>query len=301
MALDTILKRYFPALVLMLVATAAYFQARGAVQLVGMALAGGAHPSTVASSERDSRTAAAEPKSGQAILERNPFDSVTGPLPSQPLDIDSFPKRRTDASDPLSWPICEDVRALIVTESQDPWWSLTTLQEHGAPRPRLRRVGDDIAGKQVAFIGYNPRQMAPSVWLEGGGAVCQAMLFREQVPVVDPPATQIQKLSDTEFKVDRSLLEKTLEDQTSVIGAVRVAPERKDGQVIGLRLFGIRPDTPLSSLGLKNGDRLESINGFNISNPQKALEAYARLSTAKHLSVHLSRVGKPLEIDLNID
>jgi general secretion pathway protein C len=81
---------------------------------------------------------------------------------------------------------------------------------------------------------------------------------------------------------------------------VRVVPEQRDGKVLGIRLFGIRPGTLLSALGLKSGDRIESINGFDIGDPEKALQAYARLRTASHLRVHVNRGGSPLDIDLNI-
>lgn len=88
--------------------------------------------------------------------------------------------------------------------------------------------------------------------------------------------------------------------RASLLGQVRVVPEQRDGKVVGLRLFGLRPNSLLSALGLKNGDRLESVNGFDLTNPEKALEAYARLRTASRLRLHLNRAGQPLDIDLNI-
>jgi hypothetical protein len=81
---------------------------------------------------------------------------------------------------------------------------------------------------------------------------------------------------------------------------VRIVPELQAGRVIGLRLFGIRPEMLLGHLGLRNGDRLEAINGFDIATPEKALEAYARLRTASRLSLRVVRRGQPLTIDLNI-
>lgn len=143
-------------------------------------------------------------------------------------------------------------------------------------------MGDEIAGKHVAFIGYNPQKLAPSVWLEGNGTFCQALLFRQAPPAV--PATPVP----------------ALEDPLSTLRAVRVVPAVQDGAVVGLRLFNIRPNTVLAALGLENGDRLDSINGLSLSSPEKALQAYARLSTAKRLTLKLSRRGKPLEIGVNI-
>jgi general secretion pathway protein C len=62
----------------------------------------------------------------------------------------------------------------------------------------------------------------------------------------------------------------------------------------------IRPDTLLGTLGLQNGDRLETINGFNMASPEKALEAYARLRTAGNLNVKVTRRGQPMSIDYRI-
>jgi len=143
--------------------------------------------------------------------------------------------------------------------------------------------------------------------MEGGGNLCQSMLFRAQPVEVTaardatPNAdSKIQKLSDTEFRVDRSLVDKSLEDPTALFSSLRFVPERKHGKLVGLRLFGIRPGSLLGTLGLQNGDCLESINGLEIASPQRALEAYARLSTAKRLNVRVVRLGRPLQIDLNI-
>jgi general secretion pathway protein C len=195
----------------------------------------------------------------------------------------------------LSSPTCQGVQVLIVTESSDPLWSLATLREAGESRARLRRVGDGVAGRQVAFIGYNPKQQAPSVWMEGGGTLCQAMLFRAAVEVPATPARQ-----DAAAAAATGASRNRLENPMSSLGSLRFVPAKQDGKVVGLRLFGIRPGSLLSTLGLQNGDRLESINGFDIASPQKAFEAYARLSTAKRLSVRIVRLGRPVQIDLNI-
>ena len=47
-------------------------------------------------------------------------------------------------------------------------------------------------------------------------------------------------------------------------------------------------------------DRLQSINGFEMGDPQKALEAYTKLRTADRLTVSVNRHGKPVNIDFNI-
>src|SRR6185295_5571079 len=113
-----------------------------------------------------------------------------------------------------------------------------------------------------------------------------------------PPdiASKIQKVSGNEFNVDRQVVDKILENQAELMRSARIVPEQENGKVVGIRLFGIRPETLLGTLGLENGDRLESINGFNMGSPEKALEAYARLRTASQLDVTVNRRGASVAI-----
>lgn len=331
MSLDPLLRKYFPAVVLVLLALAAYFQAGAATELVGAALISPMPSASVAKAPgQGARGDRSEPKTAQPIIDRNPFDSVTGPLNAKPIETPVPKAGDLDTNDPLAAAACDGVAAFIITESLDPMWSVAALQGAGEPRPRMRRVGDDVAGKKVEFIGYNPLEDSPAVWLSGTGALCQVVLFRTQqvpppaapgapaapvapvTPDATPPAgrgattvppeiaAKIQKVSDTEFSIDRSVVDNILERQAELMKSARIVPEQKDGKVLGVRLFGIRPDTLLGTLGLQNGDRLETINGFNMASPEKALEAYARLRTASNLNVKVSRRGQPVSIDYRI-
>ncbi|HSC87913.1 MAG TPA: type II secretion system protein GspC, partial [Polyangiaceae bacterium] len=95
-------------------------------------------------------------------------------------------------------------------------------------------------------------------------------------------------------------VDKILEDQTALMQSARIVPEQKDGKVVGVRMFGIRPETLLGVMGFQNGDRLEQINGFDMGSPEKALEAYARLRTADNLAVKLNRRGQAVSVDYHI-
>ena len=300
--------------------TAAYFQGRGISALVQSAVAPGSGPTFVTLPPAIAKTITYPDVS--AIHNRNPFDSETGPL-----NAVEIPELETEAKefvvvDPLNVPVCPDVKIHILTESEDPLWSFAALTGPGEAKPKIRRVGDDVAGQKVAYIGYNPANGSPTVWLEGT-TLCQANLFGEEQTTVakkepkvaakttkkskksknkiDPEiAAKIKKVSDTEFEIDRSAIDKILENQSALMRSARIVPEQKDGKVVGIRLFGVRPDSLLGTLGLKNGDRLETINGFNMGSPEKALEAYARLRTANNLELTLNRRGKPTTINLRI-
>lgn len=337
MSIERIARKSFGFLVAALLALAAYFQATGAVELAA-ASAFSVEPEQLTGPRRARRPRRSSSRaksgriSGDPILERNPFDSVTGPLNREPivlkLPTDEAPDE-VAVREPLTAPKCEGVVVNIVSESQDPEWSLAQLRGPGDSDAAVRRVGDAVGDFQVAYIGYNPVEASPAVWLVEDGKLCQALLFVEEKAKPKPPkrtartakttterpkrrrrggapkvpaeiADKIQKVSETEFNVDRAVIDNILENQAELMKSARIVPEQKDGKTVGIRLFGIRSDTLLGTLGMQNGDRLEKINGFDMGSPEKALEAYARLRTATGLTVQVTRRGQPLTIEYAI-
>lgn len=325
MGFDTALRRYFAGVILALIAVAAYFQAAGITQLAGSALAPDdkglagppvprVHVAAPASSGPEDHTTSA-----RWIMERNPFDSVTPrPLDAPPV-VDAGPEAVIDLEHYENAPVCDGVKALIIVASGEPGWSMAALSAGaGTPQTKLVRVGDEIGGGRVVqIIEWN------RVVLSLGSAICQMQMFKPSKPAATaaaapaptppPPApaggpaslpadiaSKIQKVSANEFNVDRQVVDKILENQAELMKSARIVPEQENGKVVGIRLFGIRPDTLLGTLGLENGDRLQSINGFDMASPEKALEAYARLRTADHLTVQVNRRGGNQNIDFNI-
>src|SRR3954454_1844730 len=121
MPLDQLAKRFFPAVVMLLIAIAAYFQASGVMQLVASSYLDSAPaPAPLARSARTTLAIppdAAAPKSAEPILSRNPFDSVTGPL-NKVVDTSDPTVAQTpqlDLSNPLSAPDCGGVQAHAIT------------------------------------------------------------------------------------------------------------------------------------------------------------------------------------------
>ena len=325
MPFDQLLKRHFWAVIVFLVVVAAFLDAQGIMHLVGARL--GPDDTQLAVPPLLARAPTAQPSStphamsAGPILDRNPFDSVTGPLnavavPDAGLEIiDTFkPPTVLNLSDPFGAPPCDGIQVLIITASSDPEWSfaaMTTPTDKG--KSFLRRRGSEIGGKTVLFVGWD------RVWLTSGSQLCQAQMFKPPAPpapsaapsasaapgpspnaVSDDIKNGIKKVGPNEFNVDRSVVDKILENQADLMRQARIVPEQENGKVVGIRMFGIKPDTLLGTLGMQNGDRLEKINGFEMASPETALEAYARLRTADHLTVSINRNGQPANIDFNI-
>lgn len=95
--------------------------------------------------------------------------------------------------------------------------------------------------------------------------------------------------------IDRAWLDGFLSAPARAIKAARLVPSIKDGEMHGIKFYGIRSETPLHVLGVHNGDMLETVNGTRITSPDQALDLYAELSKGltKELELAFERRGKP--------
>jgi general secretion pathway protein C len=192
LAFDALFKKYFLAVLLGLTLMAAYFQASGTSELLGAALTRAPDASAPPPPVDARPSANGSRRSADPLIGRNPFDSVTGPLDAKGAELPTpVAEQAPVVTDPLAAPACGNVKVQIVTESDDPLWSFAALQGTGDPHPMLRRVGDAVGELEVAYIGYNPTEASPAVWLTGQSNLCQALLFATQpeVQAATPPAT----------------------------------------------------------------------------------------------------------------
>jgi general secretion pathway protein C len=319
MFFDQWLKRNFWVVFIPVIAIAAFLQAQGGTQLLGMTLVPDEKQLTMPPPQMKiapMSASTARSTSAESILSRNPFDHVTGTLRPPPVTEAVAPGKEPDLTDPMSAPTCDGVKVLVIAASSDEQWSFTALSGGGADtKSVLRRRGGEAFGKKVYFIGWD------RVWFENGGQICQAMLFSKDAPkpaepVAAPPpvaakpsgapgldpsiAKGIVRVSANEFNIDRGVVDKILENQADLMRQARIVPEMENGKTVGIKMYGIRPDTLLGTLGMENGDRLQTINGFDMASPEKALEAYARLRTADKLTVQVNRRGANMNLDYNI-
>ena len=102
----------------------------------------------------------------------------------------------------------------------------------------------------------------------------------------------IKKTGEHTYELQRSTLESVLGNMNLLSRSARIVPEIKDGKAAGFR--------PFAKIGMQNGDVIASINGLEITSPEKALEVYAKLKSASHLSLGLERNGQKITKDYSI-
>lgn len=317
MSFDRWFRRYFALLLAAAVVLIAYFQANGIAAFVGAAIGEAPAPRQAANGTKDDGDTEVD---GRAILARNPFDSTTGSLLGDDYRFDGdagvVPGVPDPVSDPWADPTCDWGHVTLIALDEDPEWSFASI--HGGDgKAKLRRVGDDVDSHAVRHLDWD------RVWLAKAGKRCQMIVgqppkaTRKERPsrrskrparkstasskVPADMAAKITKVSDTQFEVERSVVNDILEQQGQLMRSTRMRPVKgDDGKVSGLKLSRVRNGTLMDVLGMKNGDELREVNGFALTNPQKALEAYGRLQTADSLSLTIARGGQPMTIEFDI-
>ena len=225
-----------------------------------------------------------------AILARNPFESATGPLGRAERDI----LRVTE-------PICPNADLYRVVLSEVPAWSFAEIAT-GA-RPTLLRLDNVLNGRRLIAIE------ADRVRMEGKEGVCVAYL-QGKTSVSSPACVAsgyklgppcVLRLRNTEFEIAGAMVDHVLEAQAELMRSARIVPEQDEhGTITGVRLFGIRPGSLMAALGFENGDALQTINGFDMTSPERSLEAYSRLRSVSDLRVGISRKGSKVFLDYHI-
>lgn len=143
-----------------------------------------------------------------------------------------------------------------------------------------------------------------SVWFMAGslvmaGAVAAALMVHHlnKRPFDDSDSSvDIRSVGENAYEITSKdpLVDALQPKHSEVAMQARIVPSFKDGKSQGFKLFSIREGSLYDKLGFQNGDVIQRVNGISLDTPEKALETYALLKTARRLEVDLHRDGAPL-------
>ena len=307
--METLLRKYLWAVDLAVVAVCATF--------LGMA-ASGAVESKFASLPATAKAALSKPpkpaakpafnKETTAILKRNIFCST---CPSFFEETATDTATDVDVQTKTALPLA----LLAIMYAPPPngiRWSIAVMRDTAAQTVGAFPVGGKLRGATVTEI------LETRVYLDNEGKTEYIDLFEAPAPPPPPPgaappaapdkndalavdlAKGIKKVTENKYELQRSTLESVLGNMSLLSRSARIVPEMKDGKAAGFRLFAVRPDGPFAMIGMQNGDIISSINGLEITSPEKALEVYAKLKSASHLSLGMERNGQKTTKEYNI-
>ncbi len=110
----------------------------------------------------------------------------------------------------------------------------------------------------------------------------------------------VKRVDDSHYEIDRALVDKILGDPATVMRQARIVPSIVNGKPNGFKMYAIRPNSVFAKIGMQNGDTISSINGFDMTSPDKALEVYTKVRSASALSVSIVRRGQPVSMEYSI-
>lgn len=114
-----------------------------------------------------------------------------------------------------------------------------------------------------------------------------------------PFADRVTKVDDTTFEVDRSLI-RELVASAAKPGMGGAVPVLVSGEVRGIRLFGIGPNSPGRALELRTGDVITAFDGEPFKTAQQLIDLLARLDQVSAVEIDGTRAGKPLKRTLRL-
>lgn len=115
----------------------------------------------------------------------------------------------------------------------------------------------------------------------------------------DPFEGRVKKIDDHTFEVDRELVRQLVSGAVKP-GGMRVQPITENGQMKGMKIFGVKGTTIANKVGLQNGDSLLAINNNPIKSAQSLLDVYTQLDTLSIVELDGKRGDKPLALTLKL-
>jgi general secretion pathway protein C len=252
-------------------------------------------------------------KDPAAILSRDLFCSTcepVEPVATSPTAVASDDGRAPTTTLPLN--------LLATAVAMNPRYSAATIANTASNRSGMYRIDDVIpeAGPvtRIAprFIEFKNNQANRVERIDILGTAPPAPRPAVAVAPASQPAAPtegdltaeiekgVKKVDDTHYEIDRGLVDKILADPTTVSKGARIVPSVKDGKANGFKVYAIRPNSPYAKIGLQNGDTIRSINGFEMTSPDKALEVYTKVKSASSLSIVVTRRGSDVTMEYTI-
>lgn len=247
-------------------------------------------------------------ENNRVIVDRNLFESAMAE-PAEPVEVEET--QPTDFAMGEGDGVQSSLRATLVGTivASDPRWSMALITDLESSETGPYRVRDRLMNEATVIAVHTTR-----VVLNHNGVREYLELQEEAAPKTASSHIKhrrytrrstlgegVKKVGENSWVIDRAEIDKTLSNLNSIAMQARIVPSFKNGEANGFKLFAIRPGSVYSKLGIQNGDIIHKINGYPINSPDKALEIYQKLKSARNVDIELTRRGKDKKLNYRIE
>ncbi len=167
----------------------------------------------------------------------------------------------------------------------------------------LFKVGDSVFG-----IGKLSKVERDKVIIRQGGKAIEVPIEDVKVEEIKQPgaggspftSSFAQKVGKDTYMVDQRNLQQAIANPGQIMTDARLRPNTVNGKEEGFMLSEVRQGGIYNSLGLQNGDVLLRINEYDISNPERALQAFTALKGMDRVQIDLIRDGARMTMTYQI-
>ncbi len=125
--------------------------------------------------------------------------------------------------------------------------------------------------------------------------------IKKQASAGSPTASAFaQKIGRGAYIVDQVKLQQMISNPGQMMTDARLKPNIVSGREEGFMLSEVKPGGIYNSLGLQDGDVLLRINEYDISNPERALQAFTALKGLERVQIDLIRSGARMTMTYQI-
>jgi general secretion pathway protein C len=115
-----------------------------------------------------------------------------------------------------------------------------------------------------------------------------------------PSTAFAQRTGRDTYMVDQRNVQQAISNPNQIMTDARLRPNVVNGKHEGFTLSEVKPGGIYQSLGLQNGDVLLRINEYDISNPERVLQAFTALKGLERVQVDLIRAGSKMTMTYQI-
>ena len=181
--------------------------------------------------------------------------------------------------------------------------SYAVIEDLKARSQNLYRQGDTVQDATVKLIlrekvilRVNDKdEILEMEKMQTASSSSERPAFSPASPRTGNVAPRTQKIS-----VEKSQIDEALSNVNELMQQVRIMPHFDNGQPDGFRLSGIKTNSLIRKMGLRNGDIITGVNGQPIQTMDDALGFYNQLSGASNVSVQMKRRGRERTIEYSI-